>query len=83
MKMFSEKLPFNFKTKKPLEVKFSGLDLSTDAGLLLLKQGEENWKVCQGIADCLEDKIEQHNPFRQYRRASMVNIFCRLRMRRE
>ena len=60
MKTFSEKLPFNFKTKKPLEVKFSGLDLSTDAGLLLLKQGEENWKVCQGIADCLEDKREQH-----------------------
>lgn len=60
MKIFSEKLPFNFKTKKPLEVKFSGLDLSTDAGLLLLKQGEENWKVCEGIADCLEDDREQH-----------------------
>ncbi|ACB49457.1 hypothetical protein cce_0105 [Crocosphaera subtropica ATCC 51142] len=26
----------------------------------MLKQGEENWKVCQGIADCLEDEREQH-----------------------
>ena len=60
MKILSEKLPFDFKTKKPLEVKFSGLDLSADAGLLLLKQGEENWKVCQGIADCLEDEREQN-----------------------
>ncbi len=50
----------DFASKKPLEVKFSGLDLSTDAGLLLVKQAEENLKVCQGIADCLEDKREQH-----------------------
>ena len=60
MKDFSNKLPFNFASKKPLEVKFSGLDLSTDAGLLLVKQAEENLKVCQGMADCLEDKREQH-----------------------
>lgn len=60
MKRFSEKPPFNLKTKKPLEVNFSGLDLSTDAGLLFLKQGEKFWKVCQGIADCLEDEREQH-----------------------
>ncbi len=40
MKKSSEKLPFNFKAKKPLEVKFSGLDLSSDAGLLLVKQAE-------------------------------------------
>ena len=26
-------LPYNFFSKKPLEVKFSGLDLSSDAGL--------------------------------------------------
>ena len=60
MKKFSEKLPFNFATKKPLEVKFSGLDLSTDAGLLLVKQAEENLKVCAGMANCLEDNREQH-----------------------
>ena len=60
MKEISDKLPFNFATKKPLEVKFSGLDLSTDAGLLLVKQADENLKVCQGMADCLEDNREQH-----------------------
>ncbi len=60
MKKSSEKLPFNFKVKKPLEVNFSGLDLSSDAGLLLVKQAEENLKVAQGISTCLEDDREQH-----------------------
>ena len=31
-------LPYNFFSKKTLEVKFSGLDLSSDAGLLLVRQ---------------------------------------------
>ncbi len=60
MKDFPEKLPFYFNTKRPLEVKFSGLDLSTDAGLLLLKQAEENLKISRGISNCLEDDREQH-----------------------
>ena len=30
-------LPYDFSTKKPLEVKFSGLELSSDAGLLLVR----------------------------------------------
>ena len=56
----SEKLPFNFKVKKPVDVNFSGLDLSSDAGLLLVKQAEENLKVAQGVSTCLEDDREQH-----------------------
>ena len=60
MKESSEKLPFNFKTKKPLGVKFLGLDLSSDAGLLLVKQAEEKMKVGQVILTCLEDDGEQH-----------------------
>lgn len=52
-------LPLNFFSKKPLEVKFSELSLSSDAGLLLVRQAEENIKLCQGIADCLNDKREQ------------------------
>ena len=59
MKKSSEKLPFNFNSKKPLEVNFSGLDLSSDAGLLLVKQAEENLKVAQGISTCLEDDRQQ------------------------
>ena len=60
MKKSSEKLPFDFKVKKQLEVNFSGLDLSSDAGLLLVKQAEENLKVSRGISNCLEDDREQH-----------------------
>lgn len=56
----SDKLPFNFFTKKPLDVRFSRLDLSTDAGLLLVKQAEENLKISEGISNCLEDNREQH-----------------------
>ena len=48
-------LPYNFYSKKPLEVKFSGLDLSSDAGLLLIRQAEQGQQICQGIADCLSD----------------------------
>jgi hypothetical protein len=60
MKELAANLPFNFATQKPLEVKFSGLDLSSDAELLLVKQAEENLKICEGIANCLEDNREQH-----------------------
>jgi hypothetical protein len=60
MKNFAANLPFDFATQKPLAVKFSGLDLSSDAGLLLVKQAEENLKVCEGMSTCLEDNREQH-----------------------
>ncbi len=43
-------LPYNFFSKKPLEVKFSGLDLSSDAGLLLVRQAEQGQQICQGLA---------------------------------
>jgi hypothetical protein len=56
----SSQLPLNFPTKKPLEVKFSGLNLSTDGGLLLVKQADTNLNLCQRIADCLSDPREQH-----------------------
>ncbi len=36
----SSPLTYNFFSKKTLEVKFSGLDLSSDAGLLLVRQAE-------------------------------------------
>jgi hypothetical protein len=48
-------LPYDFYHKKTLEVKFSGLDLSSDAGFLLLRQTEEQERVCDGIAACLDD----------------------------
>ncbi len=56
---FSSELPLNFYRKKHLEVNFSGLDLSSDAGLLLVRQAEEKIKICEGMADCLTDNREQ------------------------
>ena len=53
------KLPLNFPSVKPVEVKFSSFDLSADAGLLLLRQAEEKTQVCQGLANCLIDNREQ------------------------
>jgi hypothetical protein len=52
----SSQLPFKLSIKKPLEVKFSGLDLSTDAGLLLVKQADTNLNLWQRIANCLSDE---------------------------
>lgn len=49
-------LPYNFFSKKALEVKFSGLDLSSDAGLLLVRQAEQKQEICQGLVHCLEDR---------------------------
>lgn len=53
------KLSLDFYQKKPLEVQYSGLDLSSDAGLLLIRQAEEKIKICEGMADCLADNREQ------------------------
>ncbi len=58
MAEFSDQIPLNFSTPTPLEVKFSRLDLSSDAGLLLVRQAEEQLKICQGLADCLTDNRE-------------------------
>lgn len=38
-----------------LDVQFSGLDLSADAGVLLARQAEHNVKICQGMAEAIED----------------------------
>jgi len=58
MTEFSSQISLNFFTKKPLEAKFSSLDLSSDAGVLLVRQAEEQLKICEGLADCLEDNRE-------------------------
>jgi hypothetical protein len=48
-------LPYNFFSQRPLVVCFSDLELSSDAGILLARQAEEQLKVCQGIAECIQD----------------------------
>ncbi len=51
----SSKLPYNFSTPKPIDVNFSGLELSSDSGLLLVRQAEESLQICQGMTECLDD----------------------------
>ncbi len=48
-------LDFDFYQNRPLVVKFSDLELSSDAGILLARQVEERLQVCQAIADCIDD----------------------------
>lgn len=51
----SPKLPFDFFQLRNLDVSFSGLDLSSDAGILLARQAEAQVHICQGIAEQLAD----------------------------
>jgi len=48
-------LSFNFYEQRPLVVKFSDLELSSDGGILLARQAEESLHICQTLADCIED----------------------------
>lgn len=48
-------LGFDFYQNRALVVKFSDLELSSDAGILLARQAEERLQVCQAIADCIEE----------------------------
>jgi hypothetical protein len=47
--------PFDFYQPRPLCVQFSDLELSSDAGTLLVRQADERLKVSAGIADCIEE----------------------------
>ncbi len=48
-------LPYDFYSHRPLIVRFSDLELSADAGILLARQAEQHLRVCQGIAGCIEE----------------------------
>ncbi|MBM0745233.1 IS1380 family transposase (plasmid) [Phormidium sp. CLA17] len=48
-------LPYDFYSHRSLVVRFSDLELSSDAGILLARQAEQQRQVCQGIADCIEE----------------------------
>ena len=49
------KLPISFKTSKPLCAEFTGGDLSSDGGLLLLRGVEERLELCKGLSECIFD----------------------------
>lgn len=48
-------LSYNFYSHRSLVVRFSDLELSADAGVLLARQAEESVQVCQGLAECIEE----------------------------
>ncbi|MEM6838920.1 MAG: IS1380 family transposase [Cyanobacteria bacterium P01_C01_bin.120] len=48
-------LALDFYPVRPLQVQFSGLDLSSDAGLLLVRQAEEHLGICRGLAGCIAE----------------------------
>jgi hypothetical protein len=61
---------FSFFVKKNLTVDFQGGEISSDAGLLLLRQLDEKLGFTAGLADCLDDRRHQG-----YVRQPLVDIF--------
>jgi hypothetical protein len=60
MTVCETELSYDFATPRPLAVRFSDLELSSDAGILLARQAEEQLKICQGLANCIEEWREAH-----------------------
>lgn len=48
-------LPFDFPQPRPLSVQFSDLELSSDAGLLLVRQADERLGLTAALASCIEE----------------------------
>ena len=48
-------LEYDFYQPRALEVKFSGLELSSDSGILLARQADEPLHLCDGLASCIRD----------------------------
>ena len=51
----ARELDCDFYQERALVVKFSDLEMSSDAGILLARQAEETLQICQGLADCIND----------------------------
>jgi len=47
--------PYNFYQQRQLVVRYSDLELSSDAGILLARQAEEQEQICRGLAECIEE----------------------------
>ena len=48
-------LEYDFYKTRALDVKFSGLELSSDSGILLARQADEKLQLCSGLAGCIPD----------------------------
>lgn len=56
----NSELPYDFYSHRSLVVRFSDLELSSDAGILLARQAEQQLQVCQGIAECIGEWRDPH-----------------------
>jgi hypothetical protein len=52
-------LQYDFYSQRPLVVRFSDLELSSDAGILLARQAEEQVQVCHSLAECIQEWREE------------------------
>ena len=55
MTVCNSDLQYDFYSPRSLVVQFSGLELSSNAGILLARQAEERVQVCQAIAECIKE----------------------------
>ena len=54
-----EQMVFPFYRQKSLTVNFKGGDLSSDGGLLFVRQLDERWKITEQLAGVLDDRRDQ------------------------
>ena len=72
-------LSLDFYEKRPLKVEFSELELSSDVGILLARQAEEQVKICQDLAECVEewrDPMKLVHPLEQLLRQRIFQIMA-------
>ena len=55
MSVCDAELSYDFYSRRPLVVQFSDLELSSDAGILLARQAEEQVQVCRSLAECIQE----------------------------
>lgn len=53
-------LQYDFYSQRSLVVRFSDLELSSDAGILLARQAEQQVQVCQSLAECIQEWREEN-----------------------
>jgi hypothetical protein len=65
----TEQLIFSFFRKRQLTVDFEGGEITSDAGLLLIRQADNSLHLSESIAGCIEDRRDS-----RYADHSMVEL---------
>ena len=52
----TEQLGFSFLRKRKLTVDFGGGEITSDSGLLLVRQTDQSLGLLEGLADCITDR---------------------------